>query len=326
MKILMVGTGVIGAMYGKVLAEKYDVTHYVRAQKLQAMDNREIPFDLLDERQDRKHRFVTGTYTFHCTAKADDSYDLIIVPVKATQLVEALSTLVRQAPNTKYLLFTLDWQNGPAIDSLLRRDQYIMGYAGGGGTFKDSLLWANVGNDVMLGANYPEQKELLESTVALFKACGIMPEIPENPLHWLWMHNISAAPFGVAMGQYLNVGTLVRDRKMVKLSFQAMRECFLICKRRGVDMNQFPEFKMYQLPLGLVHLLFLLNFKMNPAMARFTAHAADSVDEMKANFMEIYQSGLEYAIDMPAMRKLRKMIAMGSPKDNAMPKEYAAAK
>jgi ketopantoate reductase len=305
MKILIVGTGVIGSIYGKALSEQHDITHYVRQGKLELLHNKTIPYDLQDERLDGKHQFTTGSYTYKCTEQADDSYDFIFVPVQTHQLLSALTAISKQAPNASYVLLTLDWQNEKEIDQILRKDQYIFGYAGGGGTFKSNLLWANMGKDVMLGATCPEQGALLNKVTDAFKLCGFEPEIPANPLHWLWMHNISAAPFGVAMGGYSSVGALVKDKKMVKRSFAAMRECFEICEKRGVNLDQFGEFKMYKLPLSLVYLLFKLNFTLNPAMQRFTAHAMDSLEEMKRNFIEIYDSGKELGVTMPNMEALK---------------------
>ena len=108
MKILIVGTGVIGSLYGCALSEKHDVFHYVRQEKLKVLDQKKITFDFIDERQDKKHQNTTGIYTYRCVADAQGNYDLIIVPVRTFQLTEVLRTLTAQAPNADYLLMTLD--------------------------------------------------------------------------------------------------------------------------------------------------------------------------------------------------------------------------
>jgi len=309
MNILVVGTGVIGTLYACALSEKHTVSHFVRKEKLKLFHNKKITFDLIDERKDKKHQNTNGSYTYHCVTEANNSYDLIIVPVKTHQLKSVLKTLIQQAPDVNYLLFTLDWNSTEEIESILNKKQYIWGYAGGGGTFKGDLLWANLGNDIMLGAAYIEQKSLLERTSELFKSCGIIPEIADNPLHWLWIHNAGTAPFGVALAKNNDINQFLNDRKLVNISFLAMRECYQLCKKRGVDLKEYAEVKMTSIPLFLLYPLFKRNFKKNPTMKRYTAHAIDSIDEMVANFNEMYQMGLKLDVDMPNMQILSQIIS-----------------
>ncbi|MVB11444.1 Ketopantoate reductase PanE/ApbA [Caprobacter fermentans] len=309
MNVLIVGTGVIGALYGCALSQKHHVVHYVRQEKLTLLDQKEITFDFIDERQDKKHQNTNGSYTYHCVANASDNYDLIIVPVKTFQLAEALRTLTAQAPNANYLLMTLDWNMSGEFDKILGKSHYVLGYAGGGGTFRGNQLWANLGNDVMLGAVYQEQQPLLNSVNEMFKSCGIIPNIEANPLHWLWVHNVGSAPLGAALAKYHDMSRLLNDKRLIKISFKAMRECYKICEKRGVDLKKYDEVKMMSIPLFVLCPMFRLNFTKNPAMQRYTAHAVDSIDEMVQNFKEIFATGSSLDVDMPNMRFLMKLVS-----------------
>ncbi len=104
--------------------------------KIDSYNEKRISYDFIDERNDKHHQNTTGSYIYHCVTEIHKDYDLIIVPVKSYQLDEALHTLIQQAPHANYLLFTLDWDSRGMIDSILGKKQYIIGYAGGGGTFK----------------------------------------------------------------------------------------------------------------------------------------------------------------------------------------------
>lgn len=74
-----------------------------------------------------------------------------------------------------------NWTGTTDIDSYLGKDQYILGYAGGGGTLRNadgqSELWGNIGADITLGTVYPEQNELLQKVDALFRQIKIVSEI-----------------------------------------------------------------------------------------------------------------------------------------------------
>lgn len=304
MKILIVGTGVIGTLYGCALSEKHEVFHYVRQEKLDRLDQKNISFDFIDERQDKKHRNTEGSYTYHCVTDAEGNYDLIVVPVKTYQVTEVLRTLSEQAPEADFLLMTLDWNRGGVYDDLLKKSRYILGYAGGGGTFRQNQLWANLGNDIMLGALCEEQQPLLKKVTKLFESCGIIPEIEENPLHWLWVHNVGSAPLGAALAKCRSMDQLLKNKRLLKISFKAMRECYVICEKRGVNLKNYGEVKMMSLPLFILCPLFCLNFTKNPVMQRYTAHAVDSIDEMVQNFRDIYETGCSLGVSMPAMQYL----------------------
>ena len=308
MNILIVGTGVIGTLYGCALAEKHTISHFVRSEKLNAFDQKKISYDFIDERNAKKQRNTNGYYTYRCVDKANDKYDLIIVCVKTHQLSEALFTLVTQAPNVNYLLFTLDWNSSSEYDKLLNKKQYVIGYAGGGGTFRKDLLWANLGNDIMLGAVYNEQRPLLNIVIELFKSCKITPKVPGKPLHWLWIHNVGSAPLGVALTKYNNIDLLLKDKTLIKTSFLAMREGYKICEKRGVDLKLYDEAKMMSLPLWILCPMFKFNFTKNPVMQRYTAHAVDSIGEMVHNFKEIFKTGNSLGLNMPNMELLNTLI------------------
>ncbi|WP_334074533.1 MULTISPECIES: ketopantoate reductase family protein [Paenibacillus] len=309
MNVLIVGTGVIGSLYGCALSQKHHVFHYVRQEKLALLNKNKITFDFIDERQDKKHQNTTGSYTYHCVDDAKGNYDLIIVPVKTIQLPEVLRTLAAQVPNANYLLMTLDWNMSSEYDKILGKNHYVVGYAGGGGTFRGNQLWANLGDDMMLGAVYPEQQSLLNNVSELFKSCGIIPQIEENPLHWLWVHNVGSAPLGAALAKYRDINTLLSDKRLIKTSFKAMRECYKICEKRGVNLKKYGEVKMISLPLFLLYPMFRLNFTKNPVMQRYTAHAVDSIDEMVQNFKEIFETGLGLGINMPNMQFLMNIVS-----------------
>lgn len=308
MKILIVGTGVIGTLYGLALSKQHEVTHFVRKNKFDIMNKKTISYDIIDEREDEQNMYTTGEYTYKCVVNVESDYDLIIVPVNTYQLEEVLETLIKQAPDANYLLFTLNWDGTDKIDNIFKKEQYVMGYSGGGGTFKDNLLWGNIGKDVMLGAVYEEQKSLLNNTIKVFEECSIIPKIPTNVLHALWIHNVEASPFGVGLSKYNNINRYLEDEKLVETCFKAMNECYSICERRGVNLKEFPQVEMYNMPFSTIYPMFKSNFENNPIVQRFTAHALLAINEMKENFRQMLKSGKEMGVVTTNIEELGKLI------------------
>ncbi|URZ08711.1 ketopantoate reductase family protein [Clostridium felsineum] len=308
MKILILGTGVIGTLYAHALSKHHDITHFVRENKLKAIDGKTIPYDIIDERKDKKHMNTEGEYTYKCVTEITESYDFIMLPVNSYQLNEAIETLVKKSTDAKFLIFTLNWEGTSEIDKLLRKDQYIMGYAGGGGTFKGDLLWGNLGNDLCLGSVNNVQKPLLDMVIKAFKACSIEPEIPSNVIHWLWVHNVGSAPLGVGLSKYNSLNEVLKDKKLVKTCFGTMVEGYKICEKRGANLKYYPEVKMMSIPFFILYPMFKRNFKKNPIMQRYTAHAFKAIDEMKDNFKQILQTGRDLNMSIPNMDKLSKLL------------------
>src|SRR3990172_5022910 len=107
MKILVVGAGIIGSIYGWAFAEAgHEVSHLVRPGRAsQFPDGMEI--DMYDTRKGH-HRNFAGRYAIRLTESLQpgDEYELIVVPTKHYKLVETLRQIVPQGGNADYLLLT----------------------------------------------------------------------------------------------------------------------------------------------------------------------------------------------------------------------------
>lgn len=307
MKIAVLGTGVIGTLYGWALGKRYQVYHLVRPEKLEAVQGNKIALDVIDERE-KGNEQIKDYYVPNCIATIDNSFDWIIVPVNTYQLRDALILLKKQAPHAKYLIMTLNWNGLEEIEQILEANQYLLGYAGGGGTFRMNgqvkELWGNIGADIMLGKVNEQQSSLLKEAVQMFRRIGIVPETPKNVLHSLWMHNIDSAPLGVGLKKYKDMTLFLEDQELVRLCFKAMQEGFMICEKRGVNLEDYPEVKMYAMSFEQLYPMFKNNFEHNPVMQRYTAHAILAIPEMVDNFKKIYATGKALHLKMPAMTQL----------------------
>lgn len=308
MKILIVGTGVIGSLYGKALSEKHDVTHFVRKNKFDELNEKTVNYDIIDERFSDDLEISTGKYSYKCTTTASDTYDLVIVPVNLYQLDSVLETLTTENPNNKYLIFTLNWDGTDTIQKYLSDNQYIMGYPGGGGTFKDNLLYGNIGKDITIGSTSPHSANLLEIVNNIFTDCDFLPETSNEIIHWLWIHNVGTVPTWAGVYKYKNIDEFFDDKELFQNTYLATKECFEICKKRGVDLSSYAEVEMYNMPCETIYEMMKTNFKTNPVMERYTSHALKSFDEMKYNFNLIYNTGKSLNVTMPCLDYLYTLI------------------
>ena len=111
MRVLVVGAGIIGSIYGWALAETgHHVVHLVRSGRAAAFRDG-LLLDVFDRRKGHKRNF-RGLYRLHTaeTVSPRDTFELVIVPVKHYALVQTLKEVVPQVGAAEFLLLTQNWR------------------------------------------------------------------------------------------------------------------------------------------------------------------------------------------------------------------------
>ena len=143
MRVLVVGAGIIGSIYGWALAEGgHHVVHLVRSGRAAAFRDG-LPLDVFDRRKGHKRNF-RGLYRLNAveTLSPTDTFELVIVPVKHYALVQTLKEIVPRVGAAEFLLLTQNWRGTNDIDPILPRARYVYGDAKAGGTFSEGTLVA----------------------------------------------------------------------------------------------------------------------------------------------------------------------------------------
>lgn len=300
MKTLIVGTGVIGVIYGWALnAAGVDVTHFVRKGKKDKFKDG-VTLDLLDERIGHPKKSVVR-YALKCVedVSPSDGYEFVIVPTNSYQTEEVVKTLAPVSGNAIFFIFAANWEGVNFIDRILSRERYLMGYPDGGGTIRNGAYWTNLGGEVHLGEVDGKPGDKLEKVKALFARADIQPDVQENILHWLWLHNAMSIGIWAGFAKYRDVKTFLKDKDLLRECYASTKELLELCNLRGVDLKKYPEIGAFNLPIWLFIPLFRLLYTYNESMQRFTAHAADSLQEARENFNAIMQTANELSFDMP---------------------------
>jgi 2-dehydropantoate 2-reductase len=307
MKTLIVGTGVIGTIYGWALQEAgVDVTHFVRkGKKDQCQDG--LNLDILDERKGHLKYSLTK-YTLKCVEKTSlsDGYELIIVPTNMHQIEDALKSLVPVSGQATFLIFSGNWEGTGYIDQLLPRERYLMGYADGGGTIRDGAYWANLGAEVHLGAVDEKANEKLEQVKALLVRADMQPDVQENIVHWLWQHAAGAIGFAMGFAKYGDIKTFLNDKELVRKCVRSTKELYRLCELRGVDLKKYPEAGFISFPDWLVTFLVRWNITHREAAQRYSAHGASagSQQEIKLYYSLVMKDADKLGLDMPHTKAL----------------------
>ena len=307
MKILIVGTGVIGTIYGWVLSDAgHEVVHYVRSGRSGNFKNG-IAIDMLDNRRGHKKRFK-GIYRPKMAeyAKTDgDPFGIVIIPTKPYQLIDALKNLVPAAGNADFFLLTQNWEGTSEIDRIIDSSKYIFGDAKAGGAFKGDKLIAVIYNSIDLGQVRGLNNDCLKSITGLIKSADIKPVIQKNILEYIqaqYAVNAGLWPPVVRLG---GIEALLNDKKSGILTLMAVKECLEVIKKMGIDLKLYPETSMYlnNSKIGRNIALFVLRFlfKHNESVIRSSLHALGDPREIKESYDNLRVSGKSLGVDMPVM-------------------------
>jgi 2-dehydropantoate 2-reductase len=305
MKILVTGAGIIGTIYGWALAQAgHDVVHFVRPGKAVRFRNG-VPMDVYDRRKGHG-RYFRGKYAIKVTEAASpfDRYDLVIVPTKHFQLDDALKQLVPVAGEADFLLLTQNWRGTDAVDAILPRGRYVYGDAKAGGTFSSGMLISTLAS-VDLGPPEGAVMPPAMKIAAVLQSASIPTVQHEEMLRYLWVQYAITGGLWPALVRAGSMEAVLRDRQASLLAMKAVRECLEVVSRRGVDLQDYPETKVFLASSWLRRRfgvwVFKLMLRFNEFVKRSSAHALQDPTEIKVFYDDLTSTGRQLGVPMPVM-------------------------
>jgi 2-dehydropantoate 2-reductase len=305
MKILIVGAGIIGSIYGWAFAEAgHDVTHLVRPGKAAHFKD-SIKIDMYDTRKGHRKNFI-GHYSIRVTEtlQPSDGYELVIVPTKHYRLIETLKPIVPQAGNADFLLLTQNWEGTDEIDKILPPARYVYGDAKAGGAFEDGVLISTLAS-VDIGQVGSRQNECLKKVSALCKSADLPAPVHENILHYLWVQYAITGGLWPALVRAGSFEAVLNNPEIGTQGLRAAKECLEVAAGRGVDLKQYPETRMYlntsPIATWIANLALKFMFRFNEVVKRSSLHGLDDAEEVRVFFYDLFNTGRRLGIEMPVM-------------------------
>jgi ketopantoate reductase len=150
---------------------------------------------------------------------------VVIVPTNCFQTKDALKSIAPYCKNSFYYILTSNWTETEMYDAILTKNQYILGYPDGGGTIREKVFWTNIGAEIHISAPTEYNRPGFDMMQMLFLKATIKPDIQDNMLHCLWVHNAVSIPIFVGLQKYKDLNKFHADKNLLKKSFIATREC-----------------------------------------------------------------------------------------------------
>jgi len=304
MRILVIGAGIIGTIYGWALARgDHEVVHLVRPGR--GADLREgLALDIYKRGQLSK-RSIRTQYLLHAVETlSETTIDLVIVPVKHYGLLPTLRDVVPKIGAAEFLLLTQNWHGSAEIDVILPRTRYIYGDAKAGGSFSDGKLVAAL-SAIDLGPAEGDGSPLAAKAASLFSSAGIAARLHANMLHYLWVQYAITAGMWAALIGAGSFEALLSHRDATDKAQAAVRECLAVAKQRGVALAQYPETRPFLTNSALARRIYFWlarrMFRKDEYTRRSSAHAFGDAVEVKTFYDDLVGTGRELGIAMPVM-------------------------
>ena len=254
MKILVIGLGTIGSIYGYVFQKAgHEVEHYLRKDSPKAAV-KQLQVDLLDGRAEKDGIQSCDVYQVkHCSSK---TYDFIFVSIPSGGLTSVIDSLAADGISGTLILACGIWEDRAYVDKLVKGYSYILGYPVAGGNIRDNRLICCLFDHFMLERKEKAAISNYEKLAKLFADCQIQLEQPYDMLEWIWLHmGINAGVISV-MGKSGDVKDtaaaaeqLMDSIQYLKEAVKTIRETSQIVASRGVNLKHYKnELLAYKLP------------------------------------------------------------------------------
>jgi ketopantoate reductase len=244
MKILILGTGVIGTTLGVLLTEAgHDVQHVRRPGT--GTDIQRIWVNLLDGRQ-AEPTWGKRLYEAKAWDGADD-YAFCIVSVTADKVETALADLRARGLAHRLVLMCGLWGTRGEIAIQLGNYDFVVGYPVAGGRFDGDRLTSVVFKNVMLeqtvGAE-PSREQVRVDACRAFTDAGLVVEAPDDMVAWIWTHMAINAGVVTTIASQWHAGELdetveaaLGDPAVLAECTRTAREALKIVHARGVPWS-----------------------------------------------------------------------------------------
>jgi len=302
-RVLVLGAGVVGSTYAAHLARwGLDVTLLARGRRLQELT--ELGLQVEDA---FTHRRVSAPVHLVSEVSPQEEYDLVLVVVRFTQVLEALEAVAPLAETTPILLL----QNNPVGAEVpagrLGERRFLMGFPATGGELVRGVvrslpLWLGA---TTIGEPDGADTQRLHLAAGILRRAGLKVEVQRRIVPWLQTHAAMIA--ALAACAYRNGGhvrQMARSTDEVQLYLQAVREAYTILAANGIPITPPAESQIFAQPLWLQVALVRLMAFIPWVSLLIDSHLAAAPEEMKALYDHLMLLARRTNVEAPVLTSL----------------------
>lgn len=217
MKILIFGTGVIGSLYGALLAEAgHEVSLYARGARLKSLQENGLRYRKNAQIRTAKARILSSL-------KKTDRYDFIILTVRENQLIQALEELKdNESPTIVTMVNSLDTYD--KWEAVCGKGRILPAFPGAGGGFDGEVLDAALTPRFIQPTTIGKTDGRERIFAALLRSAKIPVQIVEDMHTWQLCHLAMVVPIADAYYEATDPEHAGDDQKLMRKTASQIRE------------------------------------------------------------------------------------------------------
>ena len=282
MRILIFGAGVIGSLYGALLAEAgYDVSVYARGRRLESLIRNGL---LLKSGAMIRKAPVKVLSSF----QPDDCYDFIILAVRENQLHAALKDL-RQNSSPTIVTMVNSLENYDRWEAICGAGRIIPAFPGAGGGFDGDVLDAALTPRLIQPTTFGKTDGRGKELARIFHGAKIPYQIVPDMHAWQLCHLAMVVPIADAYYEAADPEHAGRDAVLMRKTAKQIRDNLNVIAARKIRLSPEKMQAFRLLPVPLVGWILSLVFR-SPFGDRFMyRHSMKAPDEMRQLHEQFYR-------------------------------------
>jgi 2-dehydropantoate 2-reductase len=283
MKILIFGTGVIGSLYGALLAEAgHEVSLYARGARLKSLQENGLRYRKNAQIRTAKARILSSL-------KKTDRYDFIILTVRENQLFQALEELKdNESPTIVTMVNSLDTYD--KWEAVCGKGRILPAFPGAGGGFDGEVLDAALTPRFIQPTTIGKTDGRERIFAALLRSAMIPVQIVEDMHTWQLCHLAMVVPIADAYYDAADPEHAGEDQKLMRKTASQIRENLTALSRIGLRLSPAKMNVFRLLPTSIVAAVLGSVFKSSFGERFMYRHSMKAPDEMRRLHEQFYQT------------------------------------
>ena len=282
MRILVFGAGVIGSLYGALLAEAgYDVSVYARGRRLESLMQDGLQYKY-------KGRIKTAPIKVLSKIEPEDCYDFVFLAVRENQLHTALEEL-RQNSSKAIVTMVNSLETYDRWEAICGEGRIIPAFPGAGGGFDGSVLDAALTPRLIQPTTFGKTDGRERKLARILRRAKIPCQIVPDMHTWQLCHLAMVVPIADAYYEAVDPAKAGRDTALMRKTADQIRDNLSAIAARNIRLSPGKMQVFRLLPVPLVGWILGLVFQ-SPFGDRFMyRHSIKAPDEMRQLHEQFYR-------------------------------------
>ena len=281
MRILIFGAGVIGSLYGALLAEAgYDVSVYARGRRLESL----LQDGLLYM---RKGKIRKASVNVLSRLEEEDRYDLVFLTVQENQLHAALEELRKNlSPTIVTMVNSLETYD--QWEAICGAERIIPAFPGAGGGFDGNVLDAALTPRLVQPTTFGKTDGREKDLARVFRRAKIPFQTVPDMHAWQLCHLAMVVPIADAYYEAADPEHAGRDAALMRKTAKQIRDNLSAIAARKIRLSPGKMQAFCLLPVPIMGWVLGLVFQ-SPFGDRFMyRHSMKAPDEMRQLHEQFY--------------------------------------